>query len=250
MRFLSAFLILLFPAFALAGADTLRVDLRDRPPEMWSIDGRPTGPLVKVLEVAAERAGLHLEWRYAPFARSLADLREGRIDLVPRVLPDPERDRYLHYLPSIGTQDKDILFAIRPTRQVERYEDLAPLRIGVKRSSLYFPRFDADTALNKQPAVDDDILVRMFKAGRIDAIAVLDKAAIDAAFDNIRFRDYAYAGLREPIRIENRFAASQKLYDSGRAALYDRLGRELDAMRRNGDVVSIYREQGVEPPTP
>lgn len=46
MRFLSAFLILLFPAFALAGADTLRVDLRDRPPEMWSIDGRPTGPLV------------------------------------------------------------------------------------------------------------------------------------------------------------------------------------------------------------
>lgn len=58
MRLLSAFLILLLPV--LAQADTLRVDLRDRPPEMWSIDGRPTGPLVKVLEVAAERAGLQL----------------------------------------------------------------------------------------------------------------------------------------------------------------------------------------------
>ncbi|WP_337058850.1 substrate-binding periplasmic protein [Pseudomonas sp. USHLN015] len=250
MRFLPAFLLLLFPALALAGADTLRVDLRDRPPEMWSIDGRPTGPLVRVLEVAAERAGLQLEWRYAPFARSLADLREGRIDLVPRVLPDPERDHYLHYLPSIGTQDKDILFAIRPNQRVERYEDLASLRIGVKRSTLYFPRFDADAALHKQPAVDDDILVRMFKAGRIDAIVVLDKTAIDIAFENIRFRDFTYAGLREPIHIENRFAASQKLHDSGRAALYDRLGRELEAMRRSGEVVSIYREQGVEPPTP
>lgn len=248
MRLLSAFLILLLPV--LAQADTLRVDLRDRPPEMWSIDGRPTGPLVKVLEVAAERAGLQLEWRYAPFARSLADLREGRIDVVPRVLPDPERDHYLHYLPSIGTQDKQILFTIRPTQRVERYEDLAPLRIGVKRSTLYFPRFDADTALHKQPAVDDDILVRMFRAGRIDTIAVLDKAAIDTAFENIRFNDYTYAGLREPIRVENRFAVSKKLYESDRAAIYDRLGRELEAMRRNGEVVSIYREQGVEPPTP
>lgn len=248
MRLLSAFLILLLPV--LAQADTLRVDLRDRPPEMWSIDGRPTGPLVKVLEVAAERAGLQLEWRYAPFARSLADLREGRIDVVPRVLPDPERDHYLHYLPSIGTQDKQILFTIRPTQRVERYEDLAPLRIGVKRSTLYFPRFDADKALHKQPAVDDDILVRMFRAGRIDTIAVLDKAAIDTAFENIRFSDYTYAGLREPIRVENRFAVSKKLYESDRAAIYDRLGRELEAMRRNGEVVSIYREQGVEPPTP
>lgn len=248
MRLLSAFLILLLPV--LAQADTLRVDLRDRPPEMWSIDGRPTGPLVKVLEVAAERAGLQLEWRYAPFARSLADLREGRIDVAPRVLPDPERDHYLHYLPSIGTQDKQILFTIRPTQRVERYEDLAPLRIGVKRSTLYFPRFDADKALHKQPAVDDDILVRMFRAGRIDTIAVLDKAAIDTAFENIRFSDYTYAGLREPIRVENRFAVSKKLYESDRAAIYDRLGRELEAMRRNGEVVSIYREQGIEPPTP
>lgn len=248
MRLLSAFLILLLPV--LAQADTLRVDLRDRPPEMWSIDGRPTGPLVKVLEVAAERAGLQLEWRYAPFARSLADLREGRIDVAPRVLPDPERDHYLQYLPSIGTQDKQILFTIRPTQRVERYEDLAPLRIGVKRSTLYFPRFDADKALHKQPAVDDDILVRMFRAGRIDTIAVLDKAAIDTAFENIRFSDYTYAGLREPIRVENRFAVSKKLYESDRAAIYDRLGRELEAMRRNGEVVSIYREQGVEPPTP
>ncbi|WP_236208908.1 substrate-binding periplasmic protein [Pseudomonas tohonis] len=248
MRLLSAFLILLLPV--LAQADTLRVDLRDRPPEMWSIDGRPTGPLVKVLEVAAERAGLQLEWRHAPFARSLADLRDGRIDLVPRVLPDPERDHYLHYLPSIGTQDKQILFTIRPTQRLERYEDLAPLRIGVKRSTLYFPRFDADRALHKQPAVDDDILVRMFRAGRIDTIAVLDKAAIDTAFENIRFHDYTYAGLREPIRVENRFAVSKKLYESDRAAIYDRLGRELEAMRRNGEVVSIYREQGVEPPSP
>lgn len=250
MRRLSALLILLLPLLALAGPSTLRVDLRDRPPEMWSIDGRPAGPLVEVLEVAAKRAGLRLEWRYAPFARSLADLREGRIDLVPRVLPDPERNRYLHYLPSIGTQDKDILFAVHPSRRVERYEDLAPLRIGVKRSSLYFPRFDADTTLHKQPAVDDDILVRMFRAGRIDAIAVLDKAAIDTAFENIRFSDYTYAGLREPIRIENRFAVSKKLYDSSHAALYDRLGRELEAMRRSGEVVAIYREHGVQPPTP
>lgn len=251
MRLATLLLSCLLSCAALA-QPVLRVDLRDRPPEMWSVDGRPAGPLVTVLETAAERIGARLEWRFAPFARSLADLREGRIDLVPRVLAGEGREDFVHFLPSIGSQPRDVLFLVRPgfERTLRGYDDLLDLHIGVKRGTAYFPRFDADARLHREAARDDDVLAQMFRAGRLHAIAVLDRAALEAAFARIGFSAYAYAEYREPILIDNRFGASRRLYEHGRAELYERLGTELAAMRERGEVAQIYRASGVEPPQP
>src|SRR3989344_4682379 len=91
----------------------LRADYRERPPEMQAIDALPVGPLIEVLNTAAQRVGARIEWRFAPFVRSLEDLKSGRVDLAPRVLFTTERMDYVHFLPSIGPPRKSNRFIVK-----------------------------------------------------------------------------------------------------------------------------------------
>ncbi|WP_457788384.1 transporter substrate-binding domain-containing protein [Pseudomonas sp. PL-6] len=119
MKRLLALLPLLFAMTGVAAQEVLRVDFRERPPEMRAVDGLPSGPLISVLETAAQRLGVRLHWRQVPFLRSLDDLRSGRVDLVPRVLLTEQRRAYIHYLPSIGSQRLNVRFIVRPGREAE-----------------------------------------------------------------------------------------------------------------------------------
>lgn len=245
-------LLCLLAILPLCHADPiLRVDYRDRPPEMQMQDGKPVGPLISVLETAAQRVGVTLEWRHAPFVRSLNDLRNGRVDLVPRVVYTAERKDYVHFLPAIGTQRKSVRFVVRPgqERSIQRYLDLYGKVVGAKRGTVYFERFDGDTQLDKSLGTDDHVLAKMFRAGRLDALAVLDMEALDVQFQRLGFTDYRYASYYHEQDIGNYFGASLALYQSGRKALYDRLGEELRHMRDSGEIALLYNQHGVPVPS-
>lgn len=146
MKYLSALLPLISALTCNAADDVLCVDFRERTPEMRVVDGLPSGPLVSVLETAAQRVGVELHWRQAPFLRSLDDLRTGRIDLVPRVLMTEARRAYIHYLPSIGNQPLHVRFVVRPGQEarLSRYEDLYRLALG---ASVVRPISNLSTAM-------------------------------------------------------------------------------------------------------
>ena len=250
MKCLAAFGFLLFALTCGASEDVLRVDFRERTPEMRVVDGMPSGPLISVLETAAQRVGVELHWRQAPFLRSLEDLRSGRIDLVPRVLMTDQRREYVHYLPSIGNQPLHVRFVVRPGQEarLSRYEDLYELALGVKRGTAYFEPFDSDELLGRVYASDDTQLAAMFRAGRLDTIAVLDRIPMQAQFEAMEFRAYSYAHYVHRQVLGNHFGASLKRYQSDRRELYDRLGVALERMREQGEVALIYRRYGVAPP--
>ncbi|MFI8610225.1 substrate-binding periplasmic protein [Pseudomonas sp. NPDC077649] len=250
MKRLLALLPLLFAMTGVAAQEVLRVDFRERPPEMRAVDGLPSGPLISVLETAAQRLGVRLHWRQAPFLRSLDDLRSGRVDLVPRVLLTEQRRAYIHYLPSIGSQRLNVRFIVRPGREAElaRYADLYQQNLGVKRGTAYFEPFDSDDRLGRVYASDDAQLAAMFRAGRLDALAILDPAAIEAQFAAMKFRDYSYAQYAHEQLLGNHFGASLKRYHSDHRALYERLGEELQRMREQGEVSLIYHRYGVPAP--
>ena len=250
MKYLSALLPLIFVLTCSAADEVLRVDFRERTPEMRVVDGLPSGPLVSVLETAAQRVGVELHWRQAPFLRSLDDLRSGRIDLVPRVLITDERRAYIHYMPSIGNQPLDIRFIVRPGQEarLSRYEDLYTLTLGVKRGTAYFEPFDSDGLLGRIYVSDDEQLAAMFRAGRLDTMAVLDRIPMEAQFKAMEFRDYSYAHYVHRQVLGNHFGASLKRYQNDRRKLYDRLGAELERMRETGEVALIYRRYNVLPP--
>lgn len=222
MKYLSALLHLIFALTCNAADDVLRVDFRERTPEMRVVDGLPSGPLVSVLETAAQRVGVELHWRQAPFLRSLDDLRTGRIDLVPRVLLTQQRREYIHFLPSIGNQQLNVRFVVRPGEEarLSRYEDLYDLSLGVKRGTAYFEPFDSDDLLGRAYASDDAQLAAMFRAGRLDTIAVLDRIPMEAQFRAMEFRDYSYARYVHQQILGNHFGASLKRYQNDRRDLY------------------------------
>lgn len=249
MKLLLSLLSLLF-ALTCVGDDVLRVDFRERPPEMRAVDGLPSGPLISVLETAAHRIGVDLHWREAPFLRSLNDLRSGRIDLIPRVLLTAPRRQYIHFLPSIGNQPLNVRFIVRPGEEarLSRYDDLYALSLGVKRGTAYFEPLNSDGMLGRVYASDDAQLAAMFRAGRLDTIAVLDIAPMEAQFQAMEFRDYSYAHYTHQQVLGNHFGASLKRYQGDRRELYDRLGAELKRMRESGEIALIYRRYGVKPP--
>jgi len=230
--------------------EELIADYRLRPPEMLEVDGQPSGPLVSVLETAAQRSGLTIRWRKAPFIRSLEDLKSGRIDLVPRVIFTEERTAFIHYLPPIGSQRKTILFIVRPGQEasLHDYADLYARAVGAKRGTAYFAEFDRDPLIDKHLASDDLILTRMFQAGRLDCLAVLDRDAVEAEFSSLGFSDYTYADYRYEQWIDNHYGASRRGYEGAKRALYDRFGVALSDMRVSGEIERIYSRHGVTPP--
>lgn len=240
-------LLLLPPCHA---EQVLRADYRERPPEMQALDSLPVGPLIEVLDSAAQRVGARIEWRYAPFVRSLEDLKSGRIDLVPRVLFTEERTAYVHFLPAIGSQRKSIRFIVKPGQQarLRSYQDLQGLVIGAKRGTAYFDEFDNDRSLNKSLATDDYLLAGMFRAGRLDTLIVLDAEAIEAQFHKIGFADYQYAEYQYEQTIGNYYGASLPLYRGAKREVYEQLAEELRRMRDSGEVARIYHSHGVAPP--
>lgn len=250
MKRLLALLPLLFSLTCASAEDVLRVDFRERPPEMRAVDGIPSGPLISVLETAAQRLGVRLHWRLTPFLRSIDDLRSGRVDLVPRVLLTEQRREYIHFLPSIGNQQLNVRFIVRPGHEAElrRYDDLYTLAVGVKRSTAYFEPFDSDVLLQRAYASDDAQLAAMFRAGRLDAIAVLDVMPMEAQFAALGFTGFSYAHYVHRQVLGNHFGASLKRYRSDRRALYDSLAAELERMRAQGEIALIYHRYGVPPP--
>ncbi|MFO7749268.1 MAG: transporter substrate-binding domain-containing protein [Desulfobacteraceae bacterium] len=230
-----------------ADEQVLHGDFRQRPPEMVIQGKNLSGPLKEIIEEAAQKIGFIVQWRIAPFARSLNALKDGKVDIVPRTLRNEKRESFVHYLGPIGYQQKDILFLVNrgEENRIKAYEDLKGLTIGVKRETAYFTRFDEDTALQKEKSIDDANMVKMFKADRFDTMAVLDKTSLERALAKAHIGDHAYAAYRHSQILGNYYGLSKR---SPRAGIYPRLNRVLLSMTASGRVADIYRKYGIAPP--
>ena len=226
----------------------LMADFRHRPPEMVVEGQRFSGPLKEIMEEAAAKVGYRVNWRLAPFSRSLHGLESGDVDIVPRTIRNEQREAFVAYLGPIAVQQKDILFLVRKGREhsIRRYEDLHRVSVGVKRKTAYFPRFDKDSAIDKRVTGGDDfVLARMFIGGRFDTVAILDQTAIESALAGYGFRDYAYADYRHRQRIGNYYGMSRR---SSHSARYPALQKALADMVASGRVAEIFTGYGLPAP--
>ncbi|SFX43941.1 substrate-binding periplasmic protein [Marinospirillum alkaliphilum] len=140
--------------------------------EPWGFHDETTGQAMGIwLEIAAlieAESGLQQQKRLVPYARVLESLHYGDADLS-YLIRAPARDgevQHAGYLFSFGS-----VVLAREGIKLERYEDLAGLRIGVLRGIRLSPRFDADTSLNKVYLRNYETLIGMLAAGRLDAIS-------------------------------------------------------------------------------
>lgn len=248
MKYFFVIILLLSSSISVNGTEPyFLADFRHRPPEMTLDGGSMTGPLKDILEEAAQNIGCSIRWRSAHFARSLKNLQEGEIDILPRMVRTDEREKYTRYLGPIGYQKKDILFLVKRGQEnlITTYDDLKNLRIEVKRGTAYFKRFDHDSSLKKHENNDDDNMVQMFKAGRFDTMPVLDQQSLESALSKYNITDYSYAKYKHINRIGNYFGMSKKSKKSG---LFEKLNASLLQMVESGRIGAIYEKYGLLPP--
>ena len=117
-------------AAELEGRRLLSVVFAPAPPFALVRDGRATGYAVEVIEAAARRLGLALDFRPTTLAEGLLDVREGRADLVLNVVHTPERARELALGARI-TRVEDRLYVRADRTDIRDLAGLGAARVAV-----------------------------------------------------------------------------------------------------------------------
>ncbi len=243
------FVFLLFSILLFSEEKIFKADFRSRPPEMViDKDNNLSGPLKDILDEAAENIGYKIKWRIAPFKRSLEELKNCGIDIIPRTLRTEEREKFINYIGPIGIQKKDILFLVKKGKEnlINDYNDLKKIKIAVKRGTVYFEKFDKDTSIKKIISKDDKNMAKMFIYNRFDTMIVLDKSAIESELNNLNFSDFSYANYKYENIIGNYYGVSKS---NTNKKSYNILNDELIKMVNSGKINTIYEKYNIEAPS-
>lgn len=159
-----------------------------------------TGLNVKIMEAIAEELNLDLQIAYASFARKLALMEEGKIDISAELHRTIQREKFIHFIEPSYWQGSKKCFFVRKGKgdTVKHYDDLYPLRIGTSINVKYFDRFDSDTRIKKIRVSKTEQKFKMLLLGRIDAVIhshggalkILDRMGIA---DKVEMADYYYS---------------------------------------------------------
>jgi len=142
------------------------------------------GPNSDVLHAIADRLKVRLVLLQAPFKRRLVMMEEGEIDFMVGLLKSPEREGYIHFVEPAYKNRSDAVFFVPKNRadRITRYEDLYDLTIGTTIGARYFPRFDADEKIRKDPLPRGELNLKKLLLGRIDAVIFPEGAGIDLGY--------------------------------------------------------------------
>tara|TARA_B100000315_G_C14503565_1_gene553468 strand:- start:494 stop:1273 length:780 start_codon:yes stop_codon:yes gene_type:complete len=137
-----------------------------------------TGGLsVEIVQELFKRLNIKMTLRDVPWKRALAQIEEGKADVVLNLAKTSEREAYMNF--TIPVYKEPILFVYSTDRfksfKWEQWEDLKPYKIGVTRGYAYGDLNEKITEYNlpTHQVTADKQLVSMLSAGRIDIAPLL-----------------------------------------------------------------------------
>lgn len=160
---------------AVAQSPSVEIHARHRPPDMFVDDsGNITGPLVEIVNKAAEMAGVEPVWLVRPMANSLGALEQGSDIVLPRLYRAPEREGYVLYHGPFNDITKTVQFIYDTRRPVDLNElaDLFRLHVGVRLRGYYGMSFSNDKRISRQTFPGEEQLIVELGRGTVDAIAL------------------------------------------------------------------------------
>jgi polar amino acid transport system substrate-binding protein len=255
VRLLYLALALLLPG-AFASACELRIAWKHEPPYQYEDErGRLSGLEIEVARAALARIDCRLIPVELSFARAMSELEGGRLDIVPGVLPLPERERYARFsLP--GTRTRNLVFLrsdLEPGLRVNTMDALraSELRVGLEHGVAYRAELKARLARpglerRLEEATSLEGLLRMLQMHRIDALVADEYSASFLA------RQLGLASVLQStsIVIDNDapvFAFSRL---NVKPDLIERFNAALDALRRDGTLQRLETQFLTQPPPP
>ncbi len=244
MRVRRWYLLLILTLSLTAVAEPLKVltgHFRHRPPElMVYCSGEMTGPLYHVIEEAASRLGYRIDWKLASFRETLQSMRDGTVDLAPRVIRTAEREQFIQFIGPVGAQQKNVRFIVPKGQaaRLSRLEDLANRHTAFIGGAHYFDAFNDNKQLSKTPLRDDSEMARRLSRNEVDTLIVLDSSSMEIALERIGFADYEYANNVFEQRLDIYYGLSAS---SANAGLAEQLNQTISQMAHDGTIDAIYR---------
>lgn len=166
---------LVCPVLAQQGTETVEgltvtVGANHAPPYRIILGGERTGLYVDIFEEIADRLGWKVLYREAPFRRVLRMVQQGEVDVMLGPLETQERAELMEFVAPAFPPERRLFFYLSKYHRIERYDDLYGRAIGVLEGASYFPRFDNDEKLLKEPAPRYENLMLMMQKGRVDVV--------------------------------------------------------------------------------
>ncbi|WP_397599266.1 substrate-binding periplasmic protein [Silvanigrella sp.] len=223
----------------------LTMHVRDRYPEIVIENNKFSGPLIDIINEAANNIGIKIEFIEAPFTRTLIDLENGKVDLCPRFSKSPEREEFTYFLGPISTVNKIVYFIVPKGQEkiIKSYDDLKKYPVAIKRGTYYFEKFNKDNSIQKLEYKDDENMSLMFMNKRFKVIAIRDYLAMKRYFEKNNFKDYTTATYRHEEIVDIFYGMSKKSPHLNKKEI---LNKALNKMRTDGRVKKIYEKYGIK----
>jgi len=235
-----------------AAACEKTVRWNDDPPfSQRSANGEISGITIAHVRETLRRLGCTPRLVEMPWARALAELEAGRLDLLPDALPTAERARYAHFSVP-GPVFANALFISAAALKARRYGKLAELRgsgfrLGVQIGVSYGPEYEAlmqDPLFVKQVrrVSSRQSLWKIVDAGRLDGV-LADQLTGRLEIAQLQLQDrIKETGVVVPHAAAS-IAFSKKSVDPAFVARYN---KSFAAMQQDGSMAAILRRYAVQ----
>jgi polar amino acid transport system substrate-binding protein len=232
-----------FDAAAQAQGGTLIIANAPYPPFVMP-EGHALGPGID-MEIAIEalrRVGIRASVQMYPFTRVLAALKSGEAQLTTTLSFNAERDAYLRWSAPYRSGSGYLIFTLSSGGfKPAALEDLRGKSVGVVRGFVYPPAFSANAGIAKIEAPDSESLIKMFFAGRFDAIIT---NSIVGSYD-LKTSGRMAEAYQAPFVLQsqdNRATVMGFSKQAVSADIVERFNRELSAMQADGTMANIERK--------
>lgn len=164
---------------ASVAAERARVGISVVEPWKFEKDGTIQGAGIDMLNELSRRLDIEFTYEIIPFKRGLTYMKTGKLDLMIGLLKRPEREAYIHFIhPPYKRKSNKAFYILKGSERIlTTYEDLHHLEVGVKLGARYFPRFDRDGSISKQPVSNYRQNIQKLLLGRIDTFICTDSQA-------------------------------------------------------------------------
>jgi len=228
-------------------AESARIDIRHRPPEMSIVEQNYSGPIIDIIELLLADTNLDPQWLSVPWARTLLRAKLGQVDIIPRHSMTPDREEYL--LPMLlGYEQRNVHYLLAPTiKDIEQYKspkEFGGLIFGLLRGSYYGPYIkNIDSKLSTVFTNDIDQLMSLLLSGRIDIMPIQNLSWAEVAYEKVKHqhpdKNYQVAAFKESF-ISGKYLSIPK--NSPLSAKYHQLNCKLFKLRNAGIIDNLYQQ--------
>lgn len=189
-------------------ADLKKIVLATSPYAPYIIFNRKTNHVegidIDILREIFSRNGLELVSYITPWDTALRMIKEGACDMIPNISRDAEREKTMNFSASYRNEES-FGFYVRSGAglHLSRLEDLRGKRVGIIQGYTYFPAFDRDAAIRKEPSLNEETLFKRLLKGQVDAV-IMDRYSGDYHLNSrLKGQGLERSGYVETVRREN-----------------------------------------------